>query len=1267
MRAVGRSKNKMEIEQVNDDERAAGLSQDTPLTMHSDPRVPLDGLKFGILNNGLWVHPEVLDAVHEQTNLRKRMSIILQHLGAHGRTSVVKGCSDDANKGWLRTPLGGNNGMQYYLWWAPQGSRPIKTLNLPSGNILVRAVRHHDDHNLLRSGELNDYLSFKQREIEDEELVGRPWTDEQLQFVEADDPVRLILGRPGSGKTTVLWKAVEARSDQRVLYLTWSRELTRYAHEHFVAFAPSDVHVETRDFLSFIGEICCTDIKRLTLRESLDTFLQTISKLQPNVLGPWTGRKSALFAEIRAFLVGRAVPGEEGCDSTYEFVRLNDTTYLNLRGDSTGVGYAAAMCLVKVLESVQGESAFKEIFPELAAAEQAITLLRKDDIPEGFSDFDRIVVDEIQDLTLVEATVVVEFCRAVARRRGYAPWLLAAGDDGQTVRPTGFDWGTLNDLIVRRVRTPQKFQLEDNLRCPARIAGVVERASTLYAHLEKGRRPTKQRHKSGGQYLDAHLFYVDAQSVADAVDLLEQLEEIEGVVVLSPQDDAPSWVPSHLRDAVLTPADAKGLEYQGVVLLDPGKLLARFAAMDAGAAELEEQARRTTIDQLRVALSRATEILAFLDVEATEEERKSSCALLNTFTPYDPEDLIEHFTNINVAPEERVLTRTKNARAQIDERPKLAWQRALQAMRLLGNSELPNGVATPSVRIEAYRTLLAIAARLLVDGTPPGVSRRDVIDAAGEALKELGAREEARAFRQLDDWCSNRYIAPFPLFDATLRLGSVGDWLRAALVGVTQVLRQTIDECANSAASAKEFTGDVDGWLDLTGYVGDKVVEVRRLRCKAVDTLLTAQDLESAEEVLEQIVPSDTLRLAHLRKAQGKYVEAESLYKRSLMIRESELGSDHVDVARSLCDLAHLYHIQGAYTEAEPHVKRALVIRERELGPDHPLVANTLNDLAVLYHSQGSYTESVPLLKRSLAIREKTLGSDHIDVATSLYNLSETYGFLGNHTEALSYTKRALVIREEALGSDHPDVVSCLGTLAGLYSMVGEHEEVEAALKRILTIREETLKPDHPEMANSLYHLAYFYYGQDDYAKSVPLMQRSLVIYEKTLGPDHQKMARFTNFLGVLYTNQGTYTKAELLLKRSLSITEKTLGPNHPDLVAVLDNLVTLYSTLGLYYKIERFLKQKLAITEEILGADHPDVIQNRADLTDLSSPHADFSKAEMLYKRELEICEKELGAHHLDVANVLQRLVGIYLLEGRESEALKLDQRATQILDRKR
>ena len=48
----------------------------------------------------------------------------------------------------------------------------------------------------------------------------------------------------------------------------------------------------------------------------------------------------------------------------------------------------------------------------------------------------------------------------------------------------------------------------------------------------------------------------------------------------------------------------------------------------------------------------------------------------------------------------------------------------------------------------------------------------------------------------------------------------------------------------------------------------------------------------------------------------------------------------------SLNNLANCTRAQGRYAEAEPLYKRSLAIREKALGPDHPDVAQSLNNLA---------------------------------------------------------------------------------------------------------------------------------------------------------------------------------------------------------------------------------------------------------------------------------------------------------------------------------
>ncbi len=73
----------------------------------------------------------------------------------------------------------------------------------------------------------------------------------------------------------------------------------------------------------------------------------------------------------------------------------------------------------------------------------------------------------------------------------------------------------------------------------------------------------------------------------------------------------------------------------------------------------------------------------------------------------------------------------------------------------------------------------------------------------------------------------------------------------------------------------------------------------------------------------------------------------------------------------SLNNLAGLYDDQGRYAEAEPLYKRSLVIREKVLGPGHPNVATSLENYAAVLRATGRTAEADKMAARAKAIRDK--------------------------------------------------------------------------------------------------------------------------------------------------------------------------------------------------------------------------------------------------------------------------------------------------------
>jgi tetratricopeptide (TPR) repeat protein len=457
---------------------------------------------------------------------------------------------------------------------------------------------------------------------------------------------------------------------------------------------------------------------------------------------------------------------------------------------------------------------------------------------------------------------------------------------------------------------------------------------------------------------------------------------------------------------------------------------------------------------------------------------------------------------------------------------------------------------------------------------------------------------------------------------------------------------------------------------------GDLIAEAKALNQQAIALGREARYAEAeslykralviAERALGENSPSIATILSNLAdvyEAQHRYAQAEPLHKRAVAIREKALGPNHPDVAMSISELAAMYWRQGRYPEAEPLLKRALAIREKALAPDNPDVATSLNNLGALYERQGRYGDAELLYKRALAIREKVLGPDHPDVANSLNNLALLYKVQSRYADAEPLYKRALAIREKALGPDHPDVTRSINNLAALYADQGRYAEAEPLLRRALAIRERVLGLDHPDLAESLNNLAELYRDQARYAEAEPLYRRALAIWEKALGPDHPNVAAAADNLAKDYQHQGHYAEAEPLYRRALAISEKALGPDHPDVALTLNNLARLYDDLGRYAEEEPLEKRALAIREKALGPDHPDVAATLHNLAQLAENQGRYTQADALYQRALAIQEKALSPDHPIVARTLYDLAGLYGLNKQFNQAFRAIDRAVDIL----
>ena len=206
--------------------------------------------------------------------------------------------------------------------------------------------------------------------------------------------------------------------------------------------------------------------------------------------------------------------------------------------------------------------------------------------------------------------------------------------------------------------------------------------------------------------------------------------------------------------------------------------------------------------------------------------------------------------------------------------------------------------------------------------------------------------------------------------------------------------------------------------------------------------------------------------------AAGNYpaalVEAQKLEARV----KARFGVNHANYGIALNNLAVVYETQGKYAEAERLFKRALAIREKALGARPPRCGQTLNNLAIVYHEQGKYADAEALYKRALAIREKALGADHPDVAASLNNLAVVYRQQGRYAEAERSTSARWRSARRRSAPTTPMWPRASTTWPSCTRAKASTPRPSRSTSARWRSRRRRSAPDHPDVATTLNNLA---------------------------------------------------------------------------------------------------------------------------------------------------------------------------------------------------
>lgn len=589
----------------------------------------------------LLLHKDLKDSTKLQKSLRnnsfKKKNYFLEQLLIYGSNlAQTKGVAGKA-KGWYRLPLGGgSNGKDKYLWYAA-GDRGVGgEFGLKSNEILVRSIRDHDDTKFdLNPGEKKNWTEVKIQEFDKNQKEFKNLTKRQEQIINSKSNVTIIEGYPGTGKTIALLKKSDKFKNKKQIYLTYSNYLGTRAKMWFDAKSTLIEDREVFTFSEIINAFSKTNELSFNFSEKMhnnhleaeEAFSTFVIKQRIN-LKNWRNKldvrnNSLLYYEIYANAFGV---------NNKDLGNVKDTVLDNfkLRKKTLGKDGGVPLTIINKIFESKNEAT---LFPNLVAVRELCSKFIKNEIkiPKTLKDVDVVLIDEIQDLTEIEYFFLLMYVKTLDSNSN----IIVAGDESQTVKPSLFKWTAFNDTLRNKAKiTPiqknskeyqGRFNLEESLRSPTQIANLIHNTKSLYGSVNKKNRPSVKNYVSNVSDKFGRVIYFSAKNDNELGEVINAISELPSSSCIYVGGKVPNkFSKSNLQGKVETTESVKGLDYGVVGLVDFGKYLASIEkdieSKEDGKKSLDSL--RTKIDRLRVAVSRATDIIILLDVNPKYKEVK---------------------------------------------------------------------------------------------------------------------------------------------------------------------------------------------------------------------------------------------------------------------------------------------------------------------------------------------------------------------------------------------------------------------------------------------------------------------------------------------------------------------------------------------------------------------------------------------------------------------------------------------------------------------
>ncbi len=371
--------------------------------------------------------------------------------------------------------------------------------------------------------------------------------------------------------------------------------------------------------------------------------------------------------------------------------------------------------------------------------------------------------------------------------------------------------------------------------------------------------------------------------------------------------------------------------------------------------------------------------------------------------------------------------------------------------------------------------------------------------------------------------------------------------------------------------------------LELAGLSAQAAIRYEQ----AMEHFRLAEKFTNRSRDLQQWV---TLQheIANLLVVEGKYAEAQALFRSVIELRSGALGPEHPDTLDSRHRLIYALTRQSKYSEAEAEARQVLQLREKILGSESPETLDSRYSLADALVDQSKYTEGEMLYRQLVQTEEKLLGPEHPRTIVARLGLATALSGQGKSAEAEPLYREVIKLDEKVYGGNHPNTLIARQNLATALQADGNYGEAEAQYRDVISRQEKQVGAGHPDTLISRNNLAELLCDAGKYAEAEQECRQIIRPEENALGPENRTTLNTRGNLAVALLGQGKFDEAKMECRDVLQQMGRVLGFEHSDTLAYTVKLTTM---LARQNKVEEAIELARGAAEgarNVLGWSNP-------------------------------------------------------------------------------